>query len=68
MYTQIHTNSSNLYLFETDYWNTDAGFQNTHQEKRLSHIISVPVTLKRDDEDDPNENDNRNGFPIISPI
>ena len=39
-----------------------------HRIRRLSRIISVPVTLKCDDEDDPNGNDNRNGFPIISPI
>jgi len=40
----------------------------THHVKRLLHIISVPVTLKCDDEDDLNGSDNRNGFPIISPI
>lgn len=38
-----------------------------HHGKRLSHIISVPVTLKCDDEDDPNGNDNRTGLPHYFP-
>lgn len=38
-----------------------------HHGRRLSHIISVPVTLKRDDEDDPNGNDNRTGLPHYFP-
>lgn len=38
-----------------------------HHARRLSHIISVPVTLKCDDEDDPNGNDNRTGLPHYFP-
>lgn len=39
-----------------------------HHGRRLSHIISVPVTLKCDDEDDPNGNDNnRTGLPHYFP-
>lgn len=38
-----------------------------HHGRRPSHIISVPVTLKCDDEDDPNGNDNRTGLPHYFP-